>query len=90
MSGDLKKSRAIAQHAIELDPDYPVNYYNLACADAEEGNAAAARAHLDQAFARRGNVLPGEHLPDPAQDDSILKLKADRAFWSFVEALPRN
>jgi hypothetical protein len=87
MSGDLKDSRAVAEMAISKDPDYPLNYYNLACADAEEGNATQARVHLDQAFARKANVIPGEHLPDPSKDDSILKLKKNKEFWTFVQTL---
>jgi len=90
MSGDLKNSRAVAQQAITADPDYPLNYYNLACADAEAGNPTDARTHLQQAFDRRANVIKGETLPDPTKDDSILKLKKDKAFWTFVEALPKN
>jgi len=90
MSGDLKNSRAVAEMAIAEDPDYPINYYNLACADAEQGKAADAKLHLQQAFDRRANVLKGESMPDPAQDDSILKLKKDKAFWAFVMALPKN
>jgi tetratricopeptide (TPR) repeat protein len=90
MSGDLAKSRAVNEAAIAKDPDYPLYYYNLACADAESGNAADARKHLEQAFARRGNTLPGEHMPDPTTDDSILKLKQNKEFWAFVQALPKN
>jgi len=90
MSGDLKNSRAVAEMAIASDPDYPINYYDLACADAEQGKAADAKLHLQQAFDRRGNVLKGESMPDPTKDDSILKLKKDKAFWAFVMALPRN
>ena len=90
MSGDLKDSRAVAEMAIASDPDYPLNYYNLACADAEQGNATDARTHLQQAFDRRGNVIKGESMPDPTKDDSILKLKKDKAFWTFVLALPKN
>ncbi|MFZ0690606.1 MAG: tetratricopeptide repeat protein [Acidobacteriaceae bacterium] len=90
MSGDLAKARALANRAIQGDPEYPLNYYNLACADAEEGNAAQAKIHLQEAFDRRKNTLPGESLPDPTQDDSIVKLKSDRAFWNFVENLQKN
>lgn len=89
MSGDLKKSRAINEAAIAKDPDYPLYYYNLACADAEAKDATAARTHLQQAFERRANTLKGEKLPDPAKDDSFLKLKSDKAFWAFVESLPK-
>ena len=90
MSGDIKGSRAVAERAIAADPDYPINYYNLACADAEQGNATDAKTHLQQAFARRANVLKGESMPDPTKDDSILKLKKDKAFWTFVQTLPKD
>lgn len=90
MSGDLKRSREAAQAAIARDPDYPMYYYNLACADAEEGNAAAARQHLQQAFDRRANTLKGEMMPDPTKDDSFLKLKSNKEFWAFVQSLPKQ
>ena len=66
---------------------YPLNYYNLACADAEQGRAADAKDHLQQAFDRKANTIQGEHLPDPTQDDSIQKLKKDTEFWAFVQSL---
>lgn len=87
ISGQIKQSRAVIEAAIQADPDYPFYYYNLACADAEQGKAADAKLHLQQAFDRKGNTLPGEHLPDPAKDDSILKLKRDKEFWAFVQTL---
>jgi hypothetical protein len=90
MSGDIKDSRAVAEKAVVADPDYPIDYYNLACADAEEGNATGAKTHLQQAFDRRANVVKGESMPDPTKDDSILKLKKDQAFWAFVLTLPKN
>ncbi|MGB8011692.1 MAG: hypothetical protein WCF68_08765 [Terriglobales bacterium] len=90
MSGDLKDSRAVAENAIATDPDYPLNYYNLACADADQGNTTDAKLHLQQAFDRRANVLKGESMPDPTKDDSILKLKKDEAFWTFVLTLPKR
>lgn len=90
ISGDLKRSRAVNEAAIAKDPDYPLYYYNLACADAEAHDAASAQAHLQQAFDRRKNVLQGEHIPDPTQDDSILKLKRDKTFWAFVQGLPKD
>jgi tetratricopeptide (TPR) repeat protein len=87
MSGQVRLSRAANDAAIQTDPDYPLYYYNLACADAEQGNATNARLHLQQAFDRKANTLPGEHLPDPTKDDSILKLKKDKDFWTFVQTL---
>ena len=90
ISGDLQKSRALIDRAIKADPDYPLNYYNLACVDAEEGNAKAAKLHLQQAFDRRAHTLPGESFPDPTKDDSFLKLKTDREFWAFAQSLQAN
>jgi hypothetical protein len=90
IAGDLAHSRALNQLAIAKDPSYPIYYYDLACADAESGDATAARQHLQQAFDRRANVLPGETLPDPAKDDSIQKLKKDKAFWGYVLSLPKS
>ena len=90
MSGNIKDGRAVAEKAVATDPDYPINYYNLACMDAEQGNATNAKTHLKQAFDRRANVLKGESMPDPTKDDSILKLRKDEAFWAFVVALPKD
>lgn len=90
ISGDLEKSRAVAERAIQTDPGYPLNYYNLACADAEAGNAPEAKRHLQQAFDRKANVIPGESLPDPTQDDSIQKLQGDKSFWDFVQKLQKS
>lgn len=87
MAGDLNRSRAVNEHAIQIDPTYPLYYYNLACADAEQGNAADAHTHLQQAFDRKANTLPGEHLPDPATDHSIIKLKKNKEFWAYVQTL---
>jgi tetratricopeptide (TPR) repeat protein len=87
MSGDMTQSRKVNEDAIVRDPDYPIYYYNLACVDAEEGKVDAARVHLQQAFDRRRNVLPGETFPDPATDDSFAKLKDDKGFSDFVSQL---
>jgi hypothetical protein len=87
ISGQIKQSRAVNEAAIKTDPDYPLYYYNLACADAEQGNASDAKLHLQQAFDRKANVVSGEKLPDPTQDDSILKLKKNKEFWAFVQTL---
>jgi tetratricopeptide (TPR) repeat protein len=87
MSGDLAQSRAVNEAAVAKDPDYPLYYYNLACADAEENRPAAAKEHLQQSWDRRQNTLPGESFPDPSKDDSLIKLKSNSAFWTFVQSL---
>jgi hypothetical protein len=87
MSGDIPKARGLFEKAIVEDPDYPVYYYNLACADAEEKNLVAARNHLQQAFARKANVISGETMPDPTKDDSFLPYRDNKEFWAFLESL---
>jgi hypothetical protein len=62
-------------------------YYNLACADAEEKKLADARRHLQEAFARKANLISGEAMPDPTKDDSFLPYRNDKDFWTFVKGL---
>jgi hypothetical protein len=90
MSGNIPKARAIFEKAIAADPDYPMYYYNLACADAEEKNLNGARKHLQEAFDRKANVIAGEKMPDPSQDDSFLPYRNNKDFWSFVEGLGKK
>ena len=90
MVGDLARSRAVNEAAIAKDPDYPIYYYNLACADAEAGDPVAAKQHLQAAFARRANTLRGERMPDPTQDGSLQKLKDNPDFWAFVQSLSNH
>lgn len=87
MSGDLSKARAIFEKAAAEDPEYPMYYYNLACADAEEKNLAGARVNLQKAFDRKANVVPGEKMPDPTTDDSFLPYRQNKDFWAFLEGL---
>ena len=87
MSGDIPKARALFEAAIAQDPDYPMYYYNLACADAEERKLAEARVHLQDAFARKANMIPGEKLPDPTKDDSFLPYRHNKDFWNFLQGL---
>jgi hypothetical protein len=87
IAGDLAKSRSIFEKGIAADPDYPMNYYNLACADAGEKKLSDARLHLQQAFDRKANVNPGESMPVPTEDDSFLPYKDDRVFWTFLQGL---
>jgi len=87
ISGDTAKARAIFDKAIASDSDYPMYYYNLACADAQEHKLDGARTHLQQAFARKANVIPGESMPDPSKDDSFLPYQNDKDFWTFIKGL---
>jgi len=87
LAGNIPKARALFEAAVAKDPEYPMYYYNLACADAEEKKLADARTHLQQAFARKANVIRGESMPDPTKDDSFLPYRDNKDFWTFVESL---
>jgi tetratricopeptide (TPR) repeat protein len=90
LSGDLKGSREVNEAAIKKDPEYPLYYYNLACADAEAGNARAAQEHLQQAYDRRAHILSEETFPDPTADDSLQKLQGDAAFWGLAQRIAKE
>ena len=90
LSGDLSGSREVNEAAIKKDPDYPLYYYDLACADAEAGNARAAQELLQQAYDRRSHVIPGEPFPNPTADDSLQKLRGDTAFWGLAQRIGKE
>jgi tetratricopeptide (TPR) repeat protein len=87
ISGDFMKARSIFEKGVTEDPDYPMYYYNLACADAGEKRLTDARRHLQQAFDRKGNVNPGESMPVPTEDDSFVPYKDNKEFWTFLKRI---
>lgn len=87
ISGDLKTAHTLLDDAITQDPEYPLNYYNLACAFAEDGDKNRVLANLDLAFQRKANVLKGEQMPDPRSDSSFQKYLRDPDFVSFMKKL---
>jgi predicted Zn-dependent protease len=87
ISGDLKKSRALLESAIRDDPEYPLNYYNLACAYAEEGGKGKAFTNLSLAFQHKEHVLKGAQMPDPRTDSSFQKYLGDEDFIKLMAKL---
>ena len=87
MRGDLKKAHALLDDAIKQDPDYPLNYYNLACAFAEDGDKAKLLTNLSLAFQYKKNVLSGEQMPDPRSDSSFQKYVRDPDFVKLMTDL---
>ena len=78
MAGHVAKARTISKKAPAEDPDYPMYYYNLACADAEEKNLAGAHSNLQKC---------GKSMPDPMTDDSFTPYRDNRVFWAFLGSL---
>jgi predicted Zn-dependent protease len=85
MGGQLKKAQELLDGAVRQDPDYPLNYYNLACAFAENGDKGKVLANLDLAFQRKANVLKREQMPDPRSDSSFQKYVRDPDFISLMK-----
>lgn len=87
ISGDLKKTHALLESAIRDDPEYPLNYYNLACAYAEEGEKGKALTNLSLAFQHKEHFLKGERMPDPRTDSSFQKYVRDEDFTKLMAKL---
>ena len=87
IAGDLKKARDLLEDAIRQDPEYPLNYYNLACAFAEEGYKGKVLANLSLAFQHRDHVLQGERMPDPRADSSFQKYVRDEDFIKLMKKI---
>jgi len=90
ISGNLQKVHALLDEAIRQDPDYPLNYYNLACAYAGAGDKPKMLANLALAFQHKGHVLKGEKMPDPRTDDSFQNYVHDADFVKLMKALGYN
>lgn len=87
ISGKLTKSRALLESAIRHDPQYPLNYYNLACVNAEEGNKSEVLTNLSLAFQHKEHILKGEQMPDPRADPSFQKYLRDEDFIRLMSKL---
>lgn len=87
ISGDFKKAHALLDEAIREDPEYPLNYYNLACAYAEEGDKTKVLANLSLAFQHKDHILKGEQMPDPRADSSFQKYSRDPDFIGLMGRL---
>ena len=87
MSGDLNKARTLLESAIRQDPEYPLNYYNLACAFAEEGDKGGMLANLSFAFQHKDQIIKGEQMPDPRTDPSFEKYQQDPDFVALMKRL---
>jgi tetratricopeptide (TPR) repeat protein len=80
LSGQLNRAKEYFQAAIEKDPEYPLYYYNLACAYAELGSLDQALRNLRLAFERKDGFLEGESFPNPREDDSFARFLGNIEF----------
>jgi tetratricopeptide (TPR) repeat protein len=87
ITGDVARARETLNYGVSKDPDYPLFYYNLACAAAEKGALGDTEKYLTLAFERRANTIPGETFPDARMDDSFQKFLLQKEFRQFLNSL---
>jgi len=85
ITGRPGDAKALLQDSVRTDPGYPLNYYNLACVFADENDKTAVLKNLSLALQHKDEVLPGEHLPDPASDPSFKKYAQDAEFKALLD-----
>ncbi|MDR1679593.1 MAG: hypothetical protein LBR81_07435 [Prevotellaceae bacterium] len=85
ITGDLNNAKRIFEYGISLDPEYPLFYYNLACAYAEMGNLENMLKNLEESFKRKTNMIEGEKFPDPRTDSSFKNYLKDKQFEQLLK-----
>jgi len=71
ISGKLTEAKNTLDYGLTQDSEYPMFYYNLACMYGEMDKMNDATAQLRLAYKYKANMITGEALPDPLQDDSF-------------------
>jgi tetratricopeptide (TPR) repeat protein len=90
ISREFSRAKEVFEYGISQDANYPLFYYNLACTYAEMDDLDNAINQLNKAFELRQNVLPGEKMPDPMEDDSFKRFTRNPKFVEAVKKLPRS
>jgi predicted Zn-dependent protease len=87
ISGRRADSKALLEESIRSDPEYPLNYYNLACLAADEDDKGKVLSNISLAFEHKEHVLKGEQMPDPRADSSFQKYVRDEDFIKLMAKL---
>jgi tetratricopeptide (TPR) repeat protein len=83
--GDFNNAKRIFEYGMSLDPEYPLFYYNLACAYAEMSDLDSMLKNLEEAFKRKNNVIKGEKFPNPRKDSSFQKYLKNKQFEQLLK-----
>ena len=85
ITGDLTSSKEVMEYGISKEPKYPLFYYNLADSYGEQNDEANAIRNLRLAYKYKGNILEGEHIPEPTTDTSFKFLMKNESFRKAVD-----
>jgi len=80
VTGNLDRAEEVLQYGLSRDSTYPMFYYILANVYAERNDLDSTLRYLRLALAHRENVIPGESLPDPLEDDSFTRFGKNSRF----------
>lgn len=89
IAGRLAKARETFEYGITQDPEYPLFYYNLACAYGEMNKMEESIAQLRLAYKYKANMIPGESMPDPLKDDSFRMFEKDKEFLDALREMEK-
>ena len=90
LTGKLSNARATFEYGITQEPEYPMFYYLLACTYGEMGEMDKSVDQLRLAYKYKANIIPGESLPDPLNDDSFRKFAGDDKFVRAVRDMQHD
>jgi hypothetical protein len=87
ISGKLTDAKATFDYGLTQDSEYPMFYYNLACMYGEMDKMNDATTQLRLAYKYKANIIAGETLPDPLQDDSFKRFVHNEEFVKAVHEM---
>jgi tetratricopeptide (TPR) repeat protein len=85
ITGYFSNAKRIFEYGISRDPEYPLFYYNLACACAETSDLDNMLKNLEEAFKRKANVNKGEKFPNPRKDSSFKNYLKNEQFKQLLK-----
>jgi len=85
ITNQLDKAEKTFRYGLSINPNYPLFWYNLACAEAERGNLPAALEHLKKAKDNKRHKFDLDVWPDPRTDSSFTKFYSDGRFKDFFK-----
>lgn len=89
ISGKLPQAKETFEYGLTQDSEYPMFYYNLACTYGEMKNMPQAIDELRLAYKYKANMIAGETLPNPIQDDSFRYFVRDDGFVKAVAEMKK-